>query len=196
MLGIKPTGKPSCSVVGCEKPVTGKGLCRVHYPRFLRHGDPLAGRQRNGSHKKWLEENALHPVSDDCVLWPFSRDKKGYARIHSRGLAHRFVCQKVNGPPPEGKNHAAHLCGNGAGGCVSGRHLAWKTPRENEADKKIHGTANVGERHGMAKLTEDDVRAIRQLSGEISNRKLAAVFGVSPASISRARNGVDWGWVE
>lgn len=196
MFKSKSTEKPSCAVDGCEKPQLAKGFCRVHYPRFLRHGDPLAGRQRNGSHKKWLDQNAVPSREENCVLWPFSRDAKGYARIHSRGLAHRYVCEKVNGPPPNAFSHSAHTCGKGSSGCVSGNHVMWKTPKENEADKKVHGTNSQGERHGRSKLTEADVRAIREINGALSNRQLALVFGVSPACISRAKTGVDWGWLE
>jgi hypothetical protein len=41
-------------------------------------------------------------------------------------------------------------------------NLLYGTQQENEADKALHGTAVVGERHHSNKLTEADVRAIRQ----------------------------------
>lgn len=34
----------SCSIEDCSKPRKAKGYCSIHYARFCRHGDPLAGR--------------------------------------------------------------------------------------------------------------------------------------------------------
>ena len=34
-----------CAVEGCERPRHAGGLCGSHYHRFVRHGDPLGGRQ-------------------------------------------------------------------------------------------------------------------------------------------------------
>lgn len=34
----------SCKVEGCEDPVRCRELCRKHYARWLRHGDPLGGK--------------------------------------------------------------------------------------------------------------------------------------------------------
>lgn len=33
--------KKTCSVEGCERTVTARGMCNMHYLRWLRHGDPL-----------------------------------------------------------------------------------------------------------------------------------------------------------
>ena len=35
--------KSTCSIDGCETRVKARGFCCMHYKRFLRHGDPLAG---------------------------------------------------------------------------------------------------------------------------------------------------------
>ena len=62
--------KPSvgmCSIEGCDKPVDSRGWCSAHYTRWLRHGDPLAGRRtprarllgpRGGSHRPARRGNA------------------------------------------------------------------------------------------------------------------------------------------
>lgn len=33
-----------CSIEGCDKPYQARGWCQSHYARYMRHGDPLAGR--------------------------------------------------------------------------------------------------------------------------------------------------------
>ncbi|WP_292637037.1 hypothetical protein [Mesorhizobium sp.] len=47
----------------------------------------------------------------------------------------RLVCEEVHGPPPSPDHEAAHSCDNGDLGCATKRHLSWKTPKENTADK-------------------------------------------------------------
>jgi DNA invertase Pin-like site-specific DNA recombinase len=80
---------------------------------------------------------------------------------------------------------------------VNKRHLRWATPVENMADTLVHGTRNRGERHGIAKLTEDDVRIIRQMiaSGH-RQRMIAEKFGVQVMAISNINRRVTWGWFE
>lgn len=40
--------KSTCSIVGCGKPVMGRGMCSAHYAKFRKYGDPLAGRVNSG----------------------------------------------------------------------------------------------------------------------------------------------------
>ena len=51
---------------------------------------------------------------------------------------------------------------------------------------------NTGERHYKAKLTADDVRLIRELSGEMTIRKIAERFGVSHHTIHQAATYKTW----
>ncbi|HKX35269.1 MAG TPA: hypothetical protein VJM79_01220, partial [Rhizorhapis sp.] len=55
---------------------------------------------------------ALETEQSDCLIWPFGRNKSGYAvmrpkRDQSEGLVHRLVCLKVHGPAPTKKHQAA-----------------------------------------------------------------------------------------
>lgn len=184
-----------CSVEGCDRTDLRNwqnGMCNLHWLRWRNHGDPLKGRRPNGMWQKWLLEHAVDPGHNDCVIWPFYRDKNGYARGGSKDLAYRWVCEKVHGPPPAKNIHAAHQCGRGSSGCVSGRHVEWKTPSENEKDKLRHGTDHRGERHHNTRFTADQVRAIRSIPYTITNREIADLVGSSNSSISRIRAGVDW----
>ena len=54
----------------------------------------------------------------------------------------------------------------------------------------------IGELHGMAKLTLDNVREIRRLFGKMTQVSMARIFGVSTAQISRIKTGKRWGKVQ
>ena len=141
-----------CLIPECNKPHKGHGLCNMHLLRMRRRGTsaPLQSASR-----LWIEEMLKHRT-DECVIWPFHRNNKGYGQIGVEGkigLAHRIVCQIANGEPPGRDHHAAHSCGNGHLGCVNPRHLSWKTPSQNEQDKYDHGTRPLGEDAFHAKLT-------------------------------------------
>jgi len=126
---------------------------------------------------------------DDCLEWPHSKDRAGYGAIgiefegkrYTR--APRLLCVMVNGAPESDKIDTAHSCGNP--GCVNPKHLRWATPKENMADKVIHGT------NGQ-KLTNDDVRRIRAMRGRKSGKQIAKEMGVTEANISRIFSGKIW----
>lgn len=101
---------------------------------------------------------------------------------------HRMVCIAFRGPQPDGRPHAAHL--NSDKTDNREQNLAWKTPKENEADKVAVGRSNKHERNGRAKLTRNQVDEIR--ASTATNIALAAKYGISPTSIGEARNGVKW----
>lgn len=187
-----------CSVDECDNPVKQKGLCSSHFARLRRHGDPLGGGTAHGEPLRWLNEVAVSFSGEECLLWPFARDGNGYAQIWIDGVkrpANRIVCERTNGPAPSPGHEAAHSCGRGDQGCINPGHLLWKTHTDNEKDKIVHGTRIRGERHGAAKLTEDDVRLIRSLVGTMPQNRIAARFGVSHTTVRSAANGKSWAWL-
>lgn len=133
-----------CSVEECRRPVKAKGYCDLHYKRWHRHGDPLVRKKMgNGDALEYYKTVVVAHRGNKCLIWPYDRDKNGYARImiggKNRSVA-RLVCEVVNGPAPTQKHDAAHGCGWGHGGCVAQAHLRWATRRENMADARAHGT--------------------------------------------------------
>jgi hypothetical protein len=133
-------------------------------------------------------------TGDECLPWPFFiNSRAGYPQAKLEGrfrLVHRFVCEKVNGEPPTTGHQAAHACGRRD--CVNPRHIFWKTRRENEADKVIHGTNLAGERNPNAKLTADEVTAIRVLRGRLSTSKIAEIFGIKPDYVYVVQQRHSW----
>lgn len=76
------------------------------------------------------------------------------------------------------------------------RNVRWGTRTENEADKRIVGRDNSGERHGHAKLTADKVREIIDLyrAGGVTQLELGAQFGVHQVQVSQIVRGKAWGY--
>ena len=193
--------KSLCSVDGCDKPSLAKAYCERHYRRFKRHGDPEGGKAAHGELRRWIDDVALPYVGDDCLIWPFGRHKDGYAQGRYPGLttgrAYRAICQLVHGAPPTPDYEAAHICGQGRAGCVAPGHLTWKTKRDNEADRAVHGTIMRGSSHSNSRLTESDVRVIRLLLDDgMTHGAIAERFGVARATISLISSGATWGWLE
>jgi len=104
---------------------------------------------------------------------------------------HRMVCETYHGPCPEGKE-CRHLDGSRDNNCAS--NLMWATEKENNADKKVHGTNNNGEAHGNAVLTDDIVlEARRRYASGDDIAKIARAFAVSPKTLRNAISGKRWG---
>lgn len=196
-LRIKRAGP--CTIEGCERPAQVAGICMAHYKRRRRHGDPLGGRTRNGECLEFIETIALKYEGDDCLTWPFARDQNGCGKVWADGRLHyasRYVCERAHGAPPSTRHEAAHSCGNGRLGCVAQNHLRWATPAENQADKILHGTTNRGSRHGMSKLTEQQVTEIRSLIGTMTHAAIARRFDISSSQISSIASRKEWSHVE
>jgi predicted DNA binding protein len=99
-----------------------------------------------------------------------------------------MVCLAFHGARPEGY-HAAHR--NGIVTDNRASNLRWATKVQNEADKIAHDVRAWGSRHGMHKLTDDQVKFIRA-NYLIPGADLARRFGVSQTTISSIRHRKSW----
>lgn len=151
-----------------------------------------------GRKKQWLDEVAMLWESDDCLLFPFPLDPRGYGNFQDvtrkTFTAHVYICEQAHGPCPYPEWEAAHSCGRR--NCVNKRHLRWASRADNESDKLIHGTHNRGERQGQSKLTSVEVLAIRAAinNGEVQ-RQIASRFGISEQSVSGIKSRKIWSWL-
>lgn len=186
-----------CSIENCSNTHLARGWCRAHYLRWFRHGDPLAGGTMYGEPQKYFHEVVLQYDGDECLIWPYGTSN-GYGTMNVDGamrVVARLVCEEEYGPPPTSKHEAAHACGRGDHGCVTKNHLRWDTRAGNFADKIEHGTSGRGERSNLAKLTERQVLDIRRLGGSITQRDLAARYGVDQSTISDIIRRKSWFWL-
>jgi DNA invertase Pin-like site-specific DNA recombinase len=88
---------------------------------------------------------------------------------------------------------ACHTCDNPR--CVNPDHLYVGTDLDNSRDAVERGRLAVGERNFNARLTEDQVREMRRLSG-LSYAEMARMYGVSRPTATRAYKGDTWRHVQ
>ena len=113
----------------------------------------------------------------------FNKDGK------SAFLAHRMSYMLAHNmePLPRG-SVVMHTCDNPA--CVNHEHLVLGTHRTNHDDKKNKGRSNTGTKHGMHKLTDEqvlEIRALHMLQGDI-----ASVYGITQSVVSEIRARKAW----
>ena len=134
------------------------------------------------------------PETDECIIWPFSKTPAGYPKItiNSRSrLLHRVICEEQHGPPLSVNYHAAHSCGNPS--CVNKRHLSWKTPKQNCADKLKHGTQHRGENVYNASMSNEVARKIK--FDQRRNRVIANHYGVREDVVCNIKRGKSYSHV-
>jgi hypothetical protein len=132
-----------------------------------------------------VAETKGHTGHKRVTLW---KEGQGYTQS-----VHRLVLEAFRGPCPAGQQ-CRHLDGNPANNRLD--NLAWGTPKQDAADKIIHGTIARGERHGRAKLTDNDVRVIRRILADGGSQSLAARwFAVSKGTIQDIARGKNWRWL-
>jgi len=102
---------------------------------------------------------------------------------------HRLVLETYVGPCPAGYQ-ACHNDGDPTNNKLS--NLRWDTPKNNIQDQIKHGTRLSGIRVGVAKLTDSKVEQIRELGPRYSQRRIAAMFGVTKSTITHVLSGVTW----
>ena len=127
-----------------------------------------------------------------CWVWGGSYDNGGYGRYNREVItAHRFMWKTLFGDIPSGM-HVLHKCDNR--GCVNPMHLFLGTNHDNIQDKWTKGRGVVpmlyGEKHGMAKLTNEEVRKLREKhsTGQYLLRELASEFGINGGHVSTIVN--------
>jgi hypothetical protein len=100
---------------------------------------------------------------------------------------HRMVMETFVSPCPEGKE-VSHLNGDNTDNRLS--NLIYESRKSNVARKVEHGTDYNGARNPAAKLTFDQIQQIRD--SEESENTLALRFGVTRATIGRAKRNESW----
>jgi hypothetical protein len=103
---------------------------------------------------------------------------------------HRLVALAFLGKPPRG-TEVAHKNGKRADNRLS--NICYKTPKENNADKLVHGTHNRGHRHSCVKLNESQVLEI--FDDWRPSPAIAREYGVSKSAVLNIKSGRKWGWL-
>jgi hypothetical protein len=99
---------------------------------------------------------------------------------------HRIVAEHFL-PKKENLLDVNHIDGNKQNNHVS--NLEWSNKSLNGKHAYSLGlnsaSPQLGEKHGMSVLKEEDIIKIRQLHGSISNRDIAKLYNVTPTQIGR-----------
>jgi hypothetical protein len=132
-------------------------------------------------------------IGNGCWLWTAATVPSGYGSLgidRKQHGAHRISWAIANGRWPDGM--VLHRCGTKR--CVRPDHLYIGTASQNTEDARQHGTLPQGEGHGNAKLTYDDVEAIRTryAAGE-TQTSIANDFPVTQSQVSNIVRGVQRG---
>lgn len=157
----------------------------------------------------WRHVNKSGPVVREgltpCWLWTAALTSSGYGVIGRSGTgrgnirAHRLSYCIANDLDESdlGSLLVMHACDNRI--CVNPEHLSLGTVRDNSRDMVERGRQCL--RRGMAnkwaKLTEDQVRAIRAeyVPGVFGQKRLARRYGVDSRIIARILKRADWAHV-
>lgn len=140
--------------------------------------------------------------ANEC--WPWrgaSKRKGGYGTISIHGNkvnAHRLSYELSIGPIPSGEGYhgtcVLHKCDNPS--CVNPFHLYLGTAADNMRDmmKKGRGYFKPGEKHPNAKLSNEEIAALRNLRADkgLTHRELGERFGISHVQVGNILNGVWW----
>lgn len=136
----------------------------------------------------------------DCWLWMKACRTSGYGVARYRGRqygAHRIAYELTHGPIPAGL-FVCHKCDRPR--CCRPDHLFLGTCADNVADKMAKGRHRPprGEQCGMAKLTAEQVRAIRarRADGGVTLVQLAQEYGVNARTISKIVRGERWAHID
>ncbi len=182
----------------------------AHHPTRARHctlcsrayGDHLPACPRSIQSRFWPQVQ----ITTGCWEWTGLQDGYGYGSIYYLGYmqkASRVSWQLTYGAIPE-NTMVCHVCDNPL--CVRPDHLFLGDHVTNAQDMASKGRqvfqrrperATRGEQHYSAKLTVDDIRAIRKgrENGE-ELQVLADAYQVSKQSIWRVVHRVTWKHIE
>lgn len=135
-------------------------------------------------------------ASHECWPWTASVNARGYGTFGFEGRtqsAHR-VAYKLSRGEITG-SAVCHTCDNKL--CCNPDHLYDGSDADNVRDAVERGQHPRGERHGRAKLTEDDIRAMRRAYNDgVFIKDLADQYGVSDVTAGRVVHRRIWKHVE
>lgn len=148
--------------------------------------------------EKYIEKfwsNTRLNLLTGCLEWQPKSRSMGYGLVRTKWYhnerTHRVAYELTFGPIPEGMM-VRHSCHNRL--CCNPEHLLLGDHQNNSDDKLAAGRQAKGEGHGMAQLTEDDVRLIRRLyaTGKHLQKELASAFGTTSSNIGLITRGKRW----
>lgn len=162
------------------------GYSGLYQVSDLGHVKSLGRWVNSNGGKRYVRERILkassHPEYPAVFL--AKQGKKKNVAIHD------LIMRAFVGPPPKGKQ-VCHNDGNHWNSVLT--NLRYGTPKENQADRRLHGTTYEGEDNHLAKLTEKEVKEIRRLANRrLPHAIIATRFNVTKGNINWIVKGHTW----
>lgn len=136
-------------------------------------------------------------ISDSACCWEWKGAlRNGYGVFSVNGkitYAHRYSYKLVYNQIKEGLC-VLHKCNNRL--CVNPSHLYIGTKQDNANDKVNSNRQIKGGQSKLSKLTEQQVREIKEYKGKLSLRKIANLYKVHHWTIGRILNNINWKHLE
>lgn len=203
-----------CAVPDCGLPVRNNGkrvrknpdpysavYCEKHAARMKRNGT-LKVKTRTPLHGMSTIDRFWYYVDkrgdDDCWECKTAINKAGYPGIwdaeeNKKKLSHRYSYEIHNGKIDESM-YVMHTCDNPR--CVNPAHLVVGTPKDNYDDMIQKGRGvrvfGKGENHPNRKLSEENVRYIREYKDQVTHAAFAEIFDVSQGTIKNIIYNRTW----
>lgn len=140
--------------------------------------------------RKQIQHHFIPVTETGCWIWLGGIDRKGYGYMSGNAKAHRVSFEFHKGDIPTGLS-VCHKCD--VPSCINPSHLFIGTTADNMADKKRKNRCAVGEKHGMSRMTDDQVRSIRLMKRSgINQLKIAESVGVNRCAVGEVLRGCTW----
>ena len=180
-----------CKSVYCGRETISFGMCDKHYRR-ARQGQNInikSSHEMTDSERFWFRVKK----GDGCWDWVGSQNGHGYGTFmlnKKPEKAHRMAYFYTVGDIPDGLC-VCHTCDNRL--CVNPDHLFAATQGQNLADMKAKNRHPHGSNHWNSKLTEGDVKVIRDLVSEgMKNSVVARFFEISHTNVGHVVTRNTW----
>ena len=125
-----------------------------------------------------------------CWTWTGALDKVGYARMRMGDdliYVHRIGFTLQFGKIPKGKR-VLHKCDNYS--CVRCLYAGTQLDNMRDCRERKRNNKARGSKHGGAKLTEHEVKAIRKMAGTTS--EIATLFDTCQTNVSLIKQRKAW----
>lgn len=166
-------------VEGYEDSYQVSSLGRIKSLERLVLSDPKTGRTRL-HHGRILKPYPRKTGPRSVYYWVGLNRKQ-----HS---VHSLVTRAFHGPPPSPEHEVAHW--NRDTSDNSKENLRWVTPKENQEDRKRHGTYWQNPKGKLTPVQVREIRAIPYRHGLFS--AMAIRYGITIASVSKVYHGKCW----
>jgi hypothetical protein len=149
----------------------------------------------------WHMDRSIPVPETGCWLWLGAEKGNGYGNVRNgqRNMtAHRASYIRAVGPVPEGAD-VCHKCDTRL--CINPDHLFIGSRADNMQDAKQKGRVSRGLKHsltvrgekaGRAKLTREQVQAIRRAASTLPIAEIAALTGVTADNVRRIVRRETW----